>query len=235
MFIIHYKSRSYTCNSKYQHLSTTQHDGCWNIYIFYILLGYTPTWGRQCTAVLLLQGGLRSGNLVGISSRLPPSLLRQTSFDLPWPVPSSPGYSTSEFKFIQDRHSNVNLKLRSVISPPVSVRVFNKQQSIDSLPGVKRRNIKTMLERDLCVWHEYEVLQCLILSLYLHATFRYLEYTLDATKIRKQDATSTIVYIASNVVGQSLAWDFMRDRWSYIFTQWVWAFKHIVLIVSFSK
>ncbi|XP_070686929.1 aminopeptidase Ey-like [Pempheris klunzingeri] len=49
---------------------------------------------------------------------------------------------------------------------------------------------------------------------------RYLEYTLDANLIRKQDATSTIVYIASNVVGQSLAWDFVRDRWSYIFTQY---------------
>ncbi|XP_036390835.1 alanyl (membrane) aminopeptidase b [Megalops cyprinoides] len=49
---------------------------------------------------------------------------------------------------------------------------------------------------------------------------RYLEYTLDAEKIRKQDATSTIVYIASNVVGQSLAWDFIRARWEYIFTQY---------------
>ncbi|KAI3371808.1 hypothetical protein L3Q82_024374, partial [Scortum barcoo] len=49
---------------------------------------------------------------------------------------------------------------------------------------------------------------------------RYLEYTLDPDMIRKQDATSTIVYIASNVVGQSLAWDFVRDRWSYIFTQY---------------
>nr|XP_046209768.1 aminopeptidase Ey-like isoform X1 [Oncorhynchus gorbuscha] len=49
---------------------------------------------------------------------------------------------------------------------------------------------------------------------------KYLEYTLDANQIRKQDATSTIVYIASNVVGQSLAWDFMRDRWNYIFTQY---------------
>lgn len=48
---------------------------------------------------------------------------------------------------------------------------------------------------------------------------RYLEYTLDPQKIRKQDATSTIVYIANNVVGQSLAWDFVRARWSYIFTQ----------------
>lgn len=50
-------------------------------------------------------------------------------------------------------------------------------------------------------------------------SLRYLEYTLDPQKIRKQDATSTIVYIANNVVGQSLTWDFVRARWSYIFTQ----------------
>ncbi|XP_042352305.1 aminopeptidase N-like [Plectropomus leopardus] len=49
---------------------------------------------------------------------------------------------------------------------------------------------------------------------------RYLEYTLDPDLIRKQDATSTIVYIANNVVGQPLAWDFVRARWSYIFTQY---------------
>ncbi|XP_044048314.1 aminopeptidase N-like isoform X2 [Siniperca chuatsi] len=49
---------------------------------------------------------------------------------------------------------------------------------------------------------------------------RYLEYTLDPNMIRKQDATSTIVYIANNVVGQSLAWDFIRAQWSHIFTQY---------------
>ncbi|KAJ8417590.1 hypothetical protein AAFF_G00224330, partial [Aldrovandia affinis] len=49
---------------------------------------------------------------------------------------------------------------------------------------------------------------------------RYLEYTLDPDKIRKQDATFIIVYIANNVVGQSLAWDFIRERWEYIFTQY---------------
>ncbi|XP_077452228.1 aminopeptidase Ey-like isoform X2 [Stigmatopora argus] len=49
---------------------------------------------------------------------------------------------------------------------------------------------------------------------------RYLEYTLDPNKIRKQDATSTIVYIANNVIGHSLAWDFVRAHWSYIFTQY---------------
>ncbi|KAF3832215.1 hypothetical protein F7725_025880 [Dissostichus mawsoni] len=45
----------------------------------------------------------------------------------------------------------------------------------------------------------------------------YLEYTLDPTKIRKQDATSTIRSIAGNVVGMPLAWNFVRARWSYIF------------------
>ncbi|XP_012673803.1 alanyl (membrane) aminopeptidase b [Clupea harengus] len=49
---------------------------------------------------------------------------------------------------------------------------------------------------------------------------RYLEYTLNANLIRKQDATSTIVYIASNVVGQPLAWDFMRANWAYIFNSY---------------
>ncbi|MCI4379249.1 hypothetical protein PGIGA_G00225670 [Pangasianodon gigas] len=45
---------------------------------------------------------------------------------------------------------------------------------------------------------------------------RYLEYTLDPNKIRKMDAVSTINYIARNVAGQALAWDFIRAQWSYI-------------------
>ncbi|KAJ8281244.1 hypothetical protein GJAV_G00065240 [Gymnothorax javanicus] len=49
---------------------------------------------------------------------------------------------------------------------------------------------------------------------------RYLEYTLDPTKIRKQDAISTIVYISRNVVGQTLAWNFVRERWAYLFSQY---------------
>uniref|UniRef100_A0A8C6UFB3 Aminopeptidase n=1 Tax=Neogobius melanostomus TaxID=47308 RepID=A0A8C6UFB3_9GOBI len=48
---------------------------------------------------------------------------------------------------------------------------------------------------------------------------RYLEYTLTPEKMRKQDATSTIVYIANNVVGQALTWDFIRARWTYIFNE----------------
>ncbi|XP_038669994.1 aminopeptidase N-like [Scyliorhinus canicula] len=49
---------------------------------------------------------------------------------------------------------------------------------------------------------------------------RYLEYTLDPDKIRKQDATSTIVSIASNVVGQALAWDFIRNKWEFLYRQY---------------
>uniref|UniRef100_A0A8C7JZ34 Aminopeptidase n=1 Tax=Oncorhynchus kisutch TaxID=8019 RepID=A0A8C7JZ34_ONCKI len=42
---------------------------------------------------------------------------------------------------------------------------------------------------------------------------RYLDYSLDPAKIRKQDCTSTINYIAGNVVGMPLAWDFIRARY----------------------
>ncbi|XP_067293179.1 alanyl (membrane) aminopeptidase b, tandem duplicate 1 [Pseudorasbora parva] len=49
---------------------------------------------------------------------------------------------------------------------------------------------------------------------------RYLSYTLNSTLIRKQDATSTIINIASNVVGQPLAWDFVRANWEFIFNQY---------------
>uniref|UniRef100_A0A8C6PS23 Aminopeptidase n=1 Tax=Nothobranchius furzeri TaxID=105023 RepID=A0A8C6PS23_NOTFU len=46
------------------------------------------------------------------------------------------------------------------------------------------------------------------------------KYTLKPKLIRKQDATSTIVYIARNVIGQSLAWDFIRANWPYIFREY---------------
>ncbi|XP_012674836.1 aminopeptidase N-like [Clupea harengus] len=64
---------------------------------------------------------------------------------------------------------------------------------------------------------------------------RYLEYTLDPTKIRKQDATSTIGYIANNVVGQSFAWDFFRSKWDYIFKEFgggSFSFSHLITAVS---
>ncbi|NXG43321.1 AMPN Aminopeptidase, partial [Psilopogon haemacephalus] len=64
---------------------------------------------------------------------------------------------------------------------------------------------------------------------------RYLQYTLDPTKIRKQDATATINSIASNVVGQPLAWDFIRGNWRMIFTQYgggSFSFSRLILAVT---
>ncbi|XP_038556677.1 aminopeptidase Ey-like [Micropterus salmoides] len=49
---------------------------------------------------------------------------------------------------------------------------------------------------------------------------RYLQYCLDPEKIRKQDATFTIVYIASNPIGQPLAWDFVRANWAHLFNDY---------------
>ncbi|XP_039995564.1 aminopeptidase Ey-like [Xiphias gladius] len=49
---------------------------------------------------------------------------------------------------------------------------------------------------------------------------RYLQYCLDPEKIRKQDAVVTIVYIASNPIGQPLAWDFVRSNWNHIFNDY---------------
>lgn len=64
---------------------------------------------------------------------------------------------------------------------------------------------------------------------------RYLQYTLDPTKIRKQDATSTINSIASNVVGQPLAWDFIRANWRTLFSQYgggSFSFSRLILSVT---
>ncbi|XP_063336384.1 aminopeptidase N-like [Pelmatolapia mariae] len=49
---------------------------------------------------------------------------------------------------------------------------------------------------------------------------RYLSYTLNSTIIRKQDATSVITSVASNRAGQKLAWDFVRNHWEYMFTEY---------------
>lgn len=49
---------------------------------------------------------------------------------------------------------------------------------------------------------------------------RYLSYTLNPAMIRKQDASSVITAVAANLVGQSLAWDFVREQWEYMFTEY---------------
>ncbi|KAF7654812.1 hypothetical protein LDENG_00064510 [Lucifuga dentata] len=60
---------------------------------------------------------------------------------------------------------------------------------------------------------------------------RYLSYTLDPDMIRKQDATSVITSVASNKVGQDLAWNFVREKWEFMFTQYgVGSFSFAALI-----
>ncbi|XP_037538537.1 aminopeptidase Ey [Nematolebias whitei] len=49
---------------------------------------------------------------------------------------------------------------------------------------------------------------------------RYLSLTLNSSMIRKQDATSVITAVAANRAGQSLAWDFVRDQWEYLSTDY---------------
>ncbi|NXL46002.1 AMPN Aminopeptidase, partial [Podilymbus podiceps] len=64
---------------------------------------------------------------------------------------------------------------------------------------------------------------------------RYLQYTLDPNKIRKQDATATINSIASNVVGQPLVWDFIRSNWRTLFSQYgggSFSFSRLILSVT---
>ncbi|XP_078539354.1 aminopeptidase N-like [Lissotriton helveticus] len=48
---------------------------------------------------------------------------------------------------------------------------------------------------------------------------RYLEYSMDPTKIRKQDAISTINAVAANPIGQSIAWDFIFSQWKIIYAK----------------
>ncbi|NXU81833.1 AMPN Aminopeptidase, partial [Oreotrochilus melanogaster] len=64
---------------------------------------------------------------------------------------------------------------------------------------------------------------------------RYLQYSLDPTKIRKQDATSTINSIVGNVVGQPLVWDFIRANWRTLFSQYgggSFSFSRLILSIT---
>lgn len=64
---------------------------------------------------------------------------------------------------------------------------------------------------------------------------RYLDYSLDPAMIRKQDASSTIVYIARNPIGQPLAWDFIRAKWDYLYNNYGGAMSFGSLISGVTK
>ncbi|XP_042339832.1 aminopeptidase Ey-like [Plectropomus leopardus] len=64
---------------------------------------------------------------------------------------------------------------------------------------------------------------------------RYLEYCLEPKMIRKQDASSTIISIANNAVGQPLAWDFVRAKWDRIYNYGAGTFSFGGLINGVTK
>jgi aminopeptidase N len=43
---------------------------------------------------------------------------------------------------------------------------------------------------------------------------RYLEYSIDPSKVRTQDTTTVIAYVSANVYGRYLTWNFVRNSWS---------------------
>ncbi|XP_017554975.2 aminopeptidase N-like [Pygocentrus nattereri] len=62
---------------------------------------------------------------------------------------------------------------------------------------------------------------------------RYLKYTLGVNMIRKQDATSAILYVANNKHGHLLTWFFIRDNWDHIIYEGgLFSFSRIILGVS---
>lgn len=64
---------------------------------------------------------------------------------------------------------------------------------------------------------------------------RYLSYTLNPNYIRKQDATSTIISIANNVVGQPLVWDFVQGNFRKLFEDYgggSFSFSKLILGVT---
>ncbi|XP_019622952.1 PREDICTED: aminopeptidase Ey-like isoform X1 [Branchiostoma belcheri] len=46
---------------------------------------------------------------------------------------------------------------------------------------------------------------------------RYLDWTIDSTKVRKADALNTIVAISGNKLGKMMVWNFLNQNWGYIF------------------
>lgn len=49
---------------------------------------------------------------------------------------------------------------------------------------------------------------------------RYLQYSVDETKVKIQDTVSVIAYVSRNPLGRRLAWDFVRSQWDTLFTKY---------------
>ena len=52
-----------------------------------------------------------------------------------------------------------------------------------------------------------------ITQFHVMSIFRYLDMALDTSVVRKQDASSVIIYISQNTIGKDLAWSFVRRNY----------------------
>uniref|UniRef100_A0A3B5M8L4 Aminopeptidase n=1 Tax=Xiphophorus couchianus TaxID=32473 RepID=A0A3B5M8L4_9TELE len=57
---------------------------------------------------------------------------------------------------------------------------------------------------------------------------RYLEFTLDPAKIRKQDATAVITAVANNRAGQNLTWQFVTKNWEHMYGVGSFSFASLI-------
>ncbi|KAI4903568.1 hypothetical protein NFI96_032913 [Prochilodus magdalenae] len=64
---------------------------------------------------------------------------------------------------------------------------------------------------------------------------RYLEYTLDPTMLRKQDATSAILHVANSVHGHRLAWHFIRENWDQFISEYGGFLSFTTILLGVSK
>ncbi|XP_076880958.1 aminopeptidase N-like isoform X2 [Brachyhypopomus gauderio] len=66
-----------------------------------------------------------------------------------------------------------------------------------------------------------------------HLLERYLQFTLDPYKIRKQDALSVMVHAAKSVVGQTLVWSFIKANWHHLLTEYDFlSFRRVISAVT---
>lgn len=203
--------------------------------------GFTLTWGRRCTAGPSLQGAPESGTSPGPCLTTPPSPSRPINWELPWRVVPHPGSSTGNKNhdtaiFETFPRTTLNLFFKNVKN---TTRVSTRDRPHQVRERVKRGLFRKTTRGQGAVWRYHHRaslrvstklrtyiysavnLSLHICDIYVFVWCRYLKYTLDPSKIRKQDATSTIIYVANNVVGQPLAWDFIRANWEYIYREWV--------------
>ncbi|XP_021377931.1 uncharacterized protein LOC110466016 isoform X1 [Mizuhopecten yessoensis] len=48
---------------------------------------------------------------------------------------------------------------------------------------------------------------------------KYLDMSLDSAEVRKQDASYVIIYVSHHSIGRDIAWNFVRDKWDTLMTE----------------